>query len=126
MTAQSTRDRRQALARGRAAADRLARAEAAEALAAADRMAALGPDDLETLATASYLLGRGGDALDALRRAWRGHLDAGAPRRAARCGFWLVFHLRNAGEPAQAAGWAARVERRRRGGRGGRHGQGGR
>ena len=83
----------------------------AAALDAADRDAGLGPDDLETLATACYLLGRTGDALDALRRAWRGHLDAGAPLRAARCGFWLVFHLGNLGELAQAAGWAARVER---------------
>ena len=35
----------------------------------------------------------------------------GDPRRAARCAFWLAFHLGSRGELAQAGGWFARANR---------------
>ena len=100
-----------ALARGREAAGRLAWADAFTALSLADRVTALAGEDLELLATAAYLLGRVEDCLGALRRAQRLHAERGDRRRAARCAFWLAFHLINQGEHAQASGWLARAHR---------------
>jgi ATP/maltotriose-dependent transcriptional regulator MalT len=71
----------------------------------------LDADDLELLATATFLRGDVEACLDALRRAYQLHLDAGSPRRAMRCVIWLVFHLSNQGNFAQASGWLARGER---------------
>jgi DNA-binding CsgD family transcriptional regulator len=99
------------LARGRRAAGRLAWADAYTALSLADRSSALAGPDLELLATAAYLLGRVEDCLRALQRAHRLHAEAGDRRRAARSAFWLVFHLINQGELAQASGWLARGNR---------------
>jgi DNA-binding CsgD family transcriptional regulator len=99
------------LARGREAAARLAWAEAYTALSLADSSSALAGEDLELLATAAYLLGRVGDCLGALQRAQRLHAERGDLRRAARCAFWLAFHLINQGELAQASGWLARANR---------------
>jgi DNA-binding CsgD family transcriptional regulator len=99
------------LARGREAAGRLAWADAFTALSLADRSTALAGEDLELLATAAYLLGRVEDCLQALRRAQRLHAERGDRRRAARCAFWLAFHLINQGEQAQASGWLARANR---------------
>ena len=99
------------LARGREAAGRLAWADAYTALSLADRSSSLAGEDLELLATAAYLLGRVEDCLRALQRAQQLHAEAGEPRRAARCAFWLAFHLINQGELAQASGWLARANR---------------
>jgi ATP/maltotriose-dependent transcriptional regulator MalT len=99
------------LARGREAAARLAWAEAYTALSLADSSSALAGEDLELLATAAYLLGRVEDCLRALQRAQRLHAEHGDLRRAARCAFWLAFHLINQGELAQASGWLARANR---------------
>jgi DNA-binding CsgD family transcriptional regulator len=99
------------LARGREAAGRLAWAEAYTALSLADRSSSLAGEDLELLATAAYLLGHVDDCLQALRRAQQLHAEGGDPRRAARCAFWLWFHLLNQGELAQASGWLARANR---------------
>jgi ATP/maltotriose-dependent transcriptional regulator MalT len=99
------------LARGREAAGRLAWAEAYTALSLADRSSPLAGEDLELLATAAHLLGRMDDCLQAWRRAQRFHAGRGDLRRAARCGFWLVFHLINQGQFAQAGGWLARANR---------------
>jgi hypothetical protein len=99
------------LARGREAARRLAWADAYAALILADRSSALGAADLELLATAAFLLGHVEDCLGALRRAQQLHADAGEPRRATRCAFWLGFHLDNRGSWAQAGGWFARAGR---------------
>jgi hypothetical protein len=99
------------LARGREAAGRLAWAEAHTALSLADRSSSLATEDLELLATAAYLLGRVDDCLGALQRAQQLHAERGDRRRAARCGFWLAFHLINQGELAQATGWLARADR---------------
>ena len=100
-----------ALARGREAAARLAWADAYTALSLADSSSDLAGEDLELLATAAYLLGRVEDCLRALQRAQRLHAARGDLRRAARCAYWLAFHLLNQGELAQASGWLARANR---------------
>ena len=99
------------LARGREAAGRLAWADAYIALSLADRSSPLAGEDLELLATAAYLLGRVEESLQALQRAQQIHAEGGDLRRAARCAFWLWFHLINQGELAQASGWLARANR---------------
>jgi hypothetical protein len=99
------------LVRGREAAGRLAWADAYAALSLADQSSSLAAEDLELLATAAYLLGHVEDCLGALQRAQQLHSEAGESRRAARCAFWLAFHLGSAGEPAQAGGWLARANR---------------
>ena len=99
------------LARGREAAARLAWADAYTALSLADRSSSLAAEDLEVLATAAYLLGHVEDCLRALQRAQQLHAEGGDSRRAARCAFWLAFHLGNQGELAQASGWLARANR---------------
>jgi DNA-binding NarL/FixJ family response regulator len=99
------------LARGREAARRRAWPEAFARLSAADREHVADSEDLELLATAAYLLGRVEDCLAALRRAQQGHADRGRRRRAARCAWWLSFHLSNLGDLAQASGWLARAQR---------------
>ena len=99
------------LARGREAAGRLAWTDAYTALSLADRSSSLAGEDLELLATAAYRLGRVEDCLGALHRAQRLHAEAGEPRRAARCAFWLAFHLMSRGDVAQASGWLSRANR---------------
>jgi DNA-binding CsgD family transcriptional regulator len=99
------------LTRGREAAGRLAWADAYAALSLADRSSSLAVEDLELLGTAAYLLGRVEDCLRALQRAQQLHAEAGESRRAARCAFWLAFHLGSRGELAQAGGWFARANR---------------
>ena len=99
------------LARGREAAGRLAWADAYAALSLADQSSPLAAEDLELLGTAAYLLGRVEDCLRALQRAQQLYAEAGESRRAARCAFWLAFHLGSAGEQAQAGGWLARAGR---------------
>jgi DNA-binding NarL/FixJ family response regulator len=71
----------------------------------------LSPEDLERLAVAAYLTGHD-DEVGALReRAHHLYLDRGQVEQAVRCGWWLGFHLQNAGDAAQAAGWLARLRR---------------
>jgi DNA-binding CsgD family transcriptional regulator len=107
----STVGRDAELVRGREAAGRLAWADAYAALSLADQSSSLAAEDLELLGTAAYLLGRVEDCLRALQRAQQLHAEAGESRRAARCAFWLAFHLGSAGELAQAGGWLARANR---------------
>jgi ATP/maltotriose-dependent transcriptional regulator MalT len=99
------------LVQGRAAAQELDWDTAYVALARAARARALDPDDLELLATAAFLRGDLEECLEALRRGHQRHLDGGSPRRAARCAIWLVFHLANRGDFAQASGWLGRITR---------------
>ncbi len=99
------------LQRGREAYERYAWREACDALTAADAAQPLGPEDLERLATAVYMLGREDDYLALLERAHTAHLDAGAPLRAVRCGFWVGAHYAQRGDMARAGGWLARVKR---------------
>src|SRR5215203_4193666 len=99
------------LVRGPEATGRLAWADAYAALSLADQSNSLAAEDLELVATAAYLLGRVEVCLGALQRAQKLHAEAGESRRAARCAFWLAFHLGSAGELAQAGGWLARANR---------------
>jgi DNA-binding CsgD family transcriptional regulator len=101
-----------ALARGRAAFDRDAWAEACRELGSADAGRALEADDLQRLATAAYLVGEDALATDALTRAHARFLEQGDSIRAARSAIWLAFFLaENPGSGAQAGGWLARAQR---------------
>ena len=60
----------------------------------------LGPRDLDRGAIAAHVLGEDEQAVNLLDRAHRSYLEQGLPDRAARCLFWLIFHLRNAGQNA--------------------------
>ena len=67
--------------------------------------------DFAQLATAAFLLGRRNDCIQALQRAYQGHLDAGEPLDAIRAGFWLAKVLLEGGEAAVGSGWLARCQR---------------
>jgi hypothetical protein len=82
-----------------------------ERLTTADRLSPLEPADLELLATAAYLIGRDEAGAELLTRAHRELLRRDDPVRAARCAFWLAFHLLNSGELARGGGWVARGRR---------------
>jgi hypothetical protein len=97
--------------RGRDAFARSAWADAFTELSAADRASALGPDDVERLATAAYLLGRDAASEDLWARAHQSFLEGGNVERAARCAFWLAFGLLNRNERARANGWLGRPRR---------------
>ncbi len=100
-----------ALDRGRESFRRREWGDAYTQLAAADREAPLGLDDLERLAVAAYLAGDDAASTDAWVRAHQDCVRAGDPARAVRCAFWLVLGLMLRGELAPAAGWLARGQR---------------
>jgi DNA-binding CsgD family transcriptional regulator len=100
-----------ALDRGRQASARKAWRDAFAYLSAADEAAALEPEDLDRLATASYLIGKDVDAAGVWTRAYHEFLDRGEVERSARCGFWLSVTLLLRGESAQSSGWLARTQR---------------
>jgi DNA-binding CsgD family transcriptional regulator/tetratricopeptide (TPR) repeat protein len=97
--------------RGREAFRQQAWTDASERLAAADRSSPLEPADLELLATALYMTGRDEAGVKLLTRAHHELLRRGDRVRAARCAFWLAFHLLNSGELARGDGWVARARR---------------
>ena len=99
------------LDRGRAAFGRQAWGDAHAQLAAADREAALEPEDLERLAIASHLVGRDAEGADAWTRAHHAFLGRGATPEAVRCAFWLGFNSLLEGEEARSGGWLARGQR---------------
>ena len=82
-----------------------------ELLSAADEASALGPEDLEALASSAYMVGRDAEFVDGMERAHQARLDAGHPRRAAWCAFWAGMSLLVRGEAARANGWFGRGER---------------
>lgn len=98
------------LAAGRAAYQRLAWGEAYRRLATADAADPLAPADLDLLARAAYLTGRGDAAWAAWERAYRGFAERGEAGPAARCGFWLALTLAQRGEHARASGWFSRAQ----------------
>src|SRR5687768_5910302 len=102
--AMGSMDASDAVERGRAAFARRAWGEACDQLSVADREAALGVEDLEMLAVATYLVGREGDSADAWERAHQAWLQAGGAPPAARCAFWLAFGFLNRGDLAQGGG----------------------
>lgn len=97
------------LDRGREAFARRAWREACELLTAADESAALGPADLERLATAASLTGRHTESAALWARAHHDFLDGGDVGRAARCAYWLAFGLNRLGDRARANAWLARA-----------------
>ncbi len=99
------------LARGREAFSRKAWADAYASLSAADHESSLGPEDLERLAFAAYLLGRPADSDGILARAHQGFLSRGNLTRAVRCAWWLAISLLNRGEYARGGGWLSRAQR---------------
>jgi len=78
---------------------------------AADDESPLAIDDLEQLAVTAYLIGKDDDSLELWARAHRDCLRLDDAERAARCGFWLAFHLLLRGDIARSGGWVARIER---------------
>lgn len=96
---------------GRVAFEQRAWSEAYAGLSAADGQDGLAPGDLERFAMAAYMLCRDGDGDALLARAHRELLSRGKVARAARCGFWLAFHLFYRGEAARGGGWLARAQR---------------
>jgi DNA-binding CsgD family transcriptional regulator len=104
-------DARAELERGREASSAQAWSDAHESLSAADRGNPLGPEDLELLATAAYMLGREAEYRETLERAHRAHLDAGEELAALRCAFWIGVTLASHGEIGRASGWLRRAWR---------------
>ncbi len=102
----------EALARGRDAFAREAWSEACQQLMAADGETPLGPEDLDSLANAAFLVGEDTICVDALTRAHQGFLERGHPIRAARCAVWLSFAMfERPTLQSQATGWVARARR---------------
>src|SRR5512143_1813416 len=97
------------LARGREHYRLKAWAEAYASLTRADGLSPLGAEDLELLAVSAYLVGRDGQYLDALDRAYRAHLAAARSTRAARCAFWIGLRFLLRGEAGRATAWHALV-----------------
>jgi DNA-binding CsgD family transcriptional regulator len=100
-----------ALEEGRRAFARRAWAGAFAQLSAADRQDPLGPEDLELLATAAYLVGRDDDGAEFGTRAHHAFLARGEVERAVRCAFWLAYAYLNRGDHARGGGWMARARR---------------
>jgi DNA-binding NarL/FixJ family response regulator len=99
------------LARGRAAYEARCWREAAERLAAADRVDPLPTDDLERLAWACGLSGRSDLLLATLERLHDLNVQRGDLRGAARAAFWLGFRLSSMGEMGRATGWIGSAQR---------------
>jgi DNA-binding CsgD family transcriptional regulator len=85
--------------------------DAFTALSAADRTTLLTVEDLERLAVAAHLTGRDTESAEVWARAHHEFLRRDDVAGAARCAFWLAFHLLIQGEPARSGGWLARGQR---------------
>jgi DNA-binding NarL/FixJ family response regulator len=103
--------RAQSLDEGRKLLQQRAWSAAFSRLSAADREAALEPEDLEALAGAAHLLGMDVVNAEALSRAHRGFLDRGETRSAARCALRIGINLMINGDHAQSGGWLSRAGR---------------
>jgi DNA-binding CsgD family transcriptional regulator len=99
------------LERGRESYSSSAWATAYESLSRADQLEPLAPADLELLATSAYMLGREGEWMQVLERAYRGHSEGAEARRAVRCAFWIGIQLALRGEMGPATGWLGRAQR---------------
>jgi DNA-binding NarL/FixJ family response regulator len=96
---------------GRQAHQRQEWGQACASLSDADARESLGADDLELLAEAASMLGRGDAEVQLLRRAYLAHAEAGQVGSALRCAYWLCKALAWAGEFAQAGVWTAKARR---------------
>jgi ATP/maltotriose-dependent transcriptional regulator MalT len=105
-------DRAGDLERGREAYARREFARAFEAFSAADRVEALGGEDLDRLAMTDALLGRDEESNRTFERAHQAHLATGNAAAAARSAIWLGLSLIAVfGEMARGSGWLARARR---------------
>ena len=99
------------LHRGRKSFEQRAWADSYRLLQAADRDAPLDAEDLERLATASYLMGREDESENFWERAHHAFLQRGDREGAARSACWLAVGLQLRGAMAPASGWFARAQR---------------
>jgi DNA-binding CsgD family transcriptional regulator len=99
------------LQRARSAFEQRDWATAYDRLTELDGEPGLGPDELQTLATAAFLLGDTDACIRALQRGYRLRVDAGEVLGGVRFAFWLALVLNMRGEAAIGNGWAARAER---------------
>ena len=86
-------------------------ASAHESFSRADRLEPLAAEDLESLATSAYMLGRDDESMQVLERAYRGYSEGAEARRAVRCAFWIGIQLALRGEMGPATGWLGRAQR---------------
>jgi hypothetical protein len=100
-----------AVDRAREAFESQAWHDACRHLSAADLAHPLELEDLERLAVATYLVGRGEDSVEAWTRAHHECIRLGDVARAGRCGFWAAFELLNNGDLARGGGWIDRARR---------------
>src|SRR5215207_11581939 len=82
-----------------------------EAFDAYQECEALDADDHDALAECAHWLGLARLAIESYGHAYRLHVEADAPRRAALSAFNLAIYLRLQGEGAQADGWLSRAQR---------------
>lgn len=99
------------LRRGRRSFEQRAWSDSHRLLTAADRVAALEPEDLERVATAAYLLGRDDESEAFRARAHQAFVNGGDHEGAARSAGWLAFGLLQRGAVSPASGWLARAAR---------------
>ena len=101
----------ESLERARESYERRSWSAAYHDLLRADQTAPLEIEDLERLATSSWLIGRDLDFERFHERLYRAHVDAGDFARAARCAFWLGLSLLFRGQVGQSNAWVARAQR---------------
>ncbi|MFF0340314.1 LuxR C-terminal-related transcriptional regulator [Kribbella sp. NPDC004875] len=99
------------LQRARSAFEQRDWATAYDRLTELDGEPGLGPDELQTLATAAFLLGDTDACIRALQRGYRSRIDAADVLGAVRFAFWLALVLNMRGEAAIGNGWSARAQR---------------
>ena len=75
------------LERGRESYSSSAWASAHESFSRADRLDPLAAEDLESLATSAYMLGRDDETMQVLERAYQDYSEENKARRAVRCAF---------------------------------------
>lgn len=99
------------LDRARSSFDRHVWGDAYAQLSAADGEEPLGPEDLQRLAVAAYLVGADDVSAEAWERAHLAFLQWDETAAAVRCAFWLALELFIRGEMARGGGWLARAQR---------------
>jgi len=87
------------------------RAEYAALIDRDHRPGGLPPEGLERLSVAAFLLGHDDETTTLRERAYRAYLAGGDIHAAARCAFWLGFHLQNRGDLARSSGWLSTLQR---------------
>jgi DNA-binding CsgD family transcriptional regulator len=99
------------LEQGREAFARRAWRDAYESLSRADAKSPLGAEDLELLATSTWMVGRMDEYVALLERLHHQYLEAGESLRAAWYAGWLGMNLALGGEIGPAGGWFGRAQR---------------